>query len=375
MKITLKRNPEQIELVKAMASKNRTVAFDAQVMLAEFIGPVLAEVINNAPTLSNLFSTLNFDASTSPSIPLDLYYDITAEDYITVWSQSAAGGLPQNQVLPTVSEMKIHTYELDSALSFDKKYAAQGSLDVVSKTFTRLAQEILFKQEKTSANLIMRVLAAASTNSKSHVQRGHTNGRFLPEDLNQLFTLGKRLNTSWLNGSGQRAKGVTDIIVSPEVVAELRRMAYNPINTKSTGSAGDGIAAPEDMRTSIFNSAGIPEFYGVSVMEINELGRNQRFNTVFDGVAASTVFSNAEGTISGQFDGANDEIIIGIDRTRDSLIKAVATDSDNGSEFSLNADDQYVSRQKKIGYYGAMEEGRMILDQRALVGKIISGLY
>ena len=32
------------ELIKALASKNREVAFDAQVALAEFIGPVLAEV-------------------------------------------------------------------------------------------------------------------------------------------------------------------------------------------------------------------------------------------------------------------------------------------------------------------------------------------
>jgi hypothetical protein len=70
MKITLKRTPEQIELVKAMASRNRTVAYDAQVALAEFIGPVLAEVVNNAPTLSNLFTSLPFNADDNPSIPL-----------------------------------------------------------------------------------------------------------------------------------------------------------------------------------------------------------------------------------------------------------------------------------------------------------------
>ena len=46
MKITLKRTPEQVELVKAMASRNRTVAHEAQVALADFIGPVLAEVLN-----------------------------------------------------------------------------------------------------------------------------------------------------------------------------------------------------------------------------------------------------------------------------------------------------------------------------------------
>jgi hypothetical protein len=373
MKITLKRTPEQIELIKAMASKNRSVAVEAQVALAEFIGPVLAEVINNAPTLSNLFTPLQFNADDNPSIPLDLYYDVAAEDYITVYSQNAAGGLPQNQVLPTVSEMKIHTYTLDSALSFDKRYAAKSRMDVISKAFTRLAQEILFKQEKTSANLLLGSLAGAQTNGKKHVQRANTNGRFLLADLNELFTLAKRINTSWLGGTpdARQGRGLTDIIVSPEVVQELRSMAYNPINTK--GSLTD-IPAPEDMRTSIYNSAGIPEFYGVSIMEINELGRGQRFNTVFDAVAGTIEFTNAAGGNSAQFNGANEEIIIGLDRTRDSLIRAVAVDSENGSEFSLTADDQYSVRQSKIGYFGSLEEGRMVLDTRAIVGKIVSGL-
>ena len=84
MKITLKRTEEQVELVKAMASKNRDVAYEAQVALAEFIGPVLAKVVNQAPTLSNLFSNFQFSADESPSIPMDLYYDITDEDYVTV---------------------------------------------------------------------------------------------------------------------------------------------------------------------------------------------------------------------------------------------------------------------------------------------------
>ena len=379
MKITLKRTPEQIELVKAMASKNRAIAMEAQVALAEFIGPVLAEVINNAPTLSNLFTSLQFNADDNPSIPLDLYYDVNAEDYITVYSQSAAGGLPQNQVLPTVSEMKIHTYTLDSALSFDKRYAAKSRLDVISKTFTRLAQEILLKQEKTSANLLLGALAAAQTNGKKHVQRANTNGRFLLADLNELFTLAKRINTSFLGGTpdARQGRGLTDIIVSPEVVQELRAMAYNPINTKGSpagGTPADGISAPEEMRTAIYNSAGIPEFYGVGIMEINELGRGQRFNTIFDTVAGSTAFTDAAGGNSAAFDGATEEIIIGLDRGRESLIRAVATDSENGSEFSLTADDQYSVRQKKIGYFGSLEEGRMVLDTRALVGKIVSGL-
>jgi hypothetical protein len=381
MKITLKRTPEQIELIKAMASRNRSVAYDAQVALAEFIGPVLAEVINNAPTLSNLFTALPYNADDNPSIPLDLYYDITDEDYITVYSQSVAGGLPTNQVLPTASEMKVATYSLDSALSFDRRYAAKHRMDVVAKTFTRMAQEILLKQERTSATLTMAALANAITNSKAHVQRSNQASRFLLADLNELLTLAKRINTSWANGTpatGARA-GLTDILVSPEIVEQIRAMAYNPINTvagitDTTGSeAGStvGIAAPDAMRMAVYNSAGIPSFYGVSILEFNELGKNQKFNTIFDTAAGSTSYTKADGSGGAQFNGANEEIIVGIDRSRDSLIRVVATDPDSNSEFTLVADDQYSIRQNKIGYFGSLEEGRVILDNRALVGKIV----
>ena len=381
MKITLKRTPEQIELIKAMASRNRTVAYDAQVALAEFIGPVLAEVVNNAPTLSNLFTTLPFNADDNPSIPLDLYFDINDEDYITVYSQSVAGGLPTNQVLPTVSEMKLATYTLDSALSFDRKYAAKHRMDVVAKTFTRMAQEILLKQERTSATLTMTALANASTNGKAHVQRSNQTGRFLLADLNELLTLAKRINTSWAKGTsaGGSRTGLTDLLVSPEIVEQIRAMAYNPINTvagitDTTGTeAGStvGIAAPESMRLSIYGSAGIPNFYGVSILEFNELGKGQKFNTIFDTAAASTNYTTAAGGGSAVFDGANTEILVGIDRSRESLIRVVATDPDSNSEFTLVADDQYSIRQSKIGYFGSMEEGRVILDVRALVGKIV----
>jgi len=379
MKITLKRTPEQIELIKAMASRNRTVAYDAQVALAEFIGPVLAEVINNAPTLSNLFTSLSYNADDNPSIPLDLYYDVTDEDYITVYSQSVAGGLPTNQVLPTVSEMKLTTYTLDSALSFDRRYAAKHRMDVVAKTFTRMAQEILLKQERTSATLAMTALANASTNGKKHVQTSNQAGRFLLADLHELLTLAKRINTSWAKGTpatGSRT-GITDLLVSPEIVEQIRAMAYNPINTVAGVTAGSGtgttvgITATDEMRSAIYSAAGIPSFYGVSILEFSELGKGQKFNKIFDAAAASTEYPKADGTGTNTFDEGTEEILVGIDRTRDSLLRVVATDPDSNSEFSLTADDQYSIRQNKIGYFGSLEEGRVVLDVRALVGKIV----
>ncbi len=379
MKITLKQTPEQVELVKAMASKNRDVAYEAQTALAEFIGPVLAEVVNTAPTVSNMFTSLQFNSDESPSIPLDLYHDITDEDYIQVWSQSVPGGLPTNQVAPSQSELKFTTYTLDSALSFDKRYASRSRLDVVSKTFTRMAQEVLLKQEKTSATMIMTALANASTNSEQHVIRSAQANRFLLSDLNKLFTKAKRINTAWNGGTpaDRRGRGITDILVSPEIVEEIRGLAYNPVNTKggdgqAAGNAG-GIAGTDSMRDAVFNSAGIPEFYGVSIQEYNEMGVGQKWNTTFDVAAGATEYADhytgAVGT--SVFDGANEEVLVGVDLSRESMIRAVATDSESGDEFSLVADDQFATRQSKIGYYGSLEEGRMIIDDRVLLGLIV----
>ena len=375
MKITLKRTDEQIELIKAMASKNRDVAYEAQAALAEFMAPVVAEVINQAPVLSNLFSTFSFDADSNPSLPLDLYYDITAEDYIQVYSTTIPGGLPTNHVLPTASELKFTTYTLDSAVSFDRRYAAQSRLDVVGKTMTRVAQEVLMKQQTTSASLVMGSLAAATTpgvpalsggTAGAHVQPANVAGQFLLADLNAMLTRAKRANAAWTKGTpvgGEGNVGITDIMVSPEIVEQIRAMSYNPVNTRGgqgDAAAGDGetafpIAAPESVRSAMWGNAGLPTFYGINIMEVNELGVDGRFTNVYD---AASPIESATGK----------DLVVGLNLSKDSLLRAVALDSESGAEFTLMADDQYSIRQQKIGFFGSVEEGRMVIDTRALFG-------
>ena len=384
MKITLKNTPEQVELIKAMASRNRDVAYEAQTALAEFIGPVLAEVINQAPALSNLFTTMQYNADDNPSIPLDLYFDVSDEDYVQVYSQSRAGGLPTSEVLPTSSELKIATYSLDSAVSFDRRYAAKSRMDVVAKTMTRVAQEILLKQNTISANVVMKALDAASTNSLTHVIKSNADGRFGLADLNAMMTRSKRIVTSFVGGTpdARQGRGMTDIIVSPEIVEELRSIAYNPINTKTAPATQANQAAGQSGATNAefapdasvptasviaeqaYRAAGAPEFYGINVIELNEFGKGQKFNALFTGTNY-----NAPGT--DDFTSSTDDLVLGIDRSRESLIRPVAVDSENGGEFNLIADDQYSIRQNKIGYFGSLEEGRVVIDNRALLGVIV----
>ena len=350
MKITLKRTDEQVELVKAMASRDRHVAFEAQQALAEFIGPILAEVVNNAPTLSNLFTPFEFAADDSPSIPLDLYYDVTDQDYIKVYSTNAAGGLPSSHVTPTHSELKLHTYRLESAVDFDKRYAARSRMDVVSKTFSRMAQEILLQQENNSAALLLGTLNDVAS---THLLSSTTVGVLLLDDFNRMLTKAKRLNPSWSGGTPERSRGITDLIVSPEIVQSLREMAYNPVNTKTVGTGND-LAAPDSVRDAVYTSGGLPEFYGVSIMEIYELGAGQKYTKV-------------AGKLGSLVDGTRDDLVIGLDRSRDAMLRAVAVDAESGTTLTVNADDQYVGRSKKVGWYAELEEGRTVINDKAML--------
>ena len=375
MKITIKRTDDQLALVRAMGSNNREEAYEAQAAVADLIGPVISEVINNAPTIGNLYTTISYGEDENPSLPLDLFHDITTENYIQVYSQQVAGGLPYSQVFPAHNELKFATYTLDSALAFDRKYVRSARLDVVSKTFTRMAQEVLYKQTKTAFNVLATALAkgqGTTATAGNQVIASNTADRFVLADFNALITKSKRINSSFDGGTpiGGVKSGITDLLVSPEMVEELRAMAYNPVSTANApvgGTPTDGSMAPDSLREELFRAAGLPTFYGINIMEINQLGVGQLLNKLFGAIVASegtTVVGGGGGT----WVTADDEILIGIDRTKDSLIRPTVIGEGSPSDFQVLVDDQFSVRQNKIGYYGKVEEGRICIDDRALIG-------
>ena len=379
MKITIKRTEDQMALIRAMGSNNREEAYEAQAAVAELLGPVVSEVINNAPTIGNLYTTISYGEDDNPSLPLDLFHDITDEDYIEVYSQQVAGGLPYSQVFPAHNELKFSTYTLDSALAFDRKYVRKARLDVVSKTFTRMAQEVMLKQTTTAFNVLATALikgTGTGTTAGGSIIGSTAADRFVLADFNNLITKSKRINSSFSGGTpvGGVKSGISDLLVSPEMVEELRAMAYNPINTAAApyGSAvKDSLPAPESLRQELFGAAGLPSFYGINVMEINEMGIGQRFNKLFGAIVASQGATVIGGGGAGTWVTGDDEILIGIDRSKDALIRPTVIGEGSPSEFQVLVDDQFSVRQNKIGYYGKVEEGRLCIDNRALIGLVV----
>jgi len=359
MKIKLKNTPEQVELVKAMGSRDVSVAREASEAFAAFIGPVVSKVLMQAGTASAIYTDAPYDEDDNPSLPLDLWND-QGQDYVTVWSQNVAGGLPSSAV-EGFSELKVSTYRLDSAVSFLKRYARRGRLDVISKAIERMSNEVLVKQERNAWAVVLKALAEARTPavgtnagvSGGHIEAAQTAGTFQLSDLNNLMTLVKRINTSYAGGTTTDSYGLTDLFVSPEVKADIRAFAYQPF----TVSSGTGTNLPDNVREEIYRGAGTESLYGVTIHELVELGAGAKYNALF-------------GALRGEyaFDASNQEIAIGLDLSKEAFIRPVARQSETGGTFTVLPDDQFVARSEKTGFYGSLEEGRVCIDARAIVG-------
>ena len=377
MKLKLKNTPEQVELVKALGSKDATVAREAQEAFAAFIGPVIQKVIKQSATAGAIYTDVTYDEDDNPSYPLDLYYDQSA-GHVTVWSQSMAGGLPTS-LTEGVKELKISTYRLDAAVSLLKKYARKSRLDVVSKALERMSQEVLVKQERNAWAVILKALANSSSTNSGAANSGHilaTNkeSEFSVADISRLMTHMKRISASFANGTSDPSDsfGLTDLYVSPEVLEQIRSFAYNTLNTRNASNGVMGL--PDNVREDVWRGAGMSEIYGVSIHDLVELGISKKYNTLFGTFAQNGIAHTGSTEIGAQstnFATADDEILIGVDASKEAFIRPVAQNADNGATFTALPDDQFTQRADKVGFYGAMEEGRVCIDARAVAGLVM----
>ena len=353
MKITLKNTPEQEALVKAMGSSNSVEAREAQEAFAAFLGPVVAQVINQAATAGAVYVDAPYDADDSPSFPLDLYYN-ESDNYFSVISQNIAGGLPTSQDVFAGQELKIAPYRLDSAVSFLKKYARRGRLDVLAKAVERMAQEVLVKQERNAWAVILKAAADGVTNSDQHAfALGGTT--FQLNDLNLMMTRMRRINSSFAQGTPADgfSRGITDLFISPEVMEDIRAFSYNAVGGETAGATATDL--PNTVRDEIYRAAGAGSLFGVNLVEIMELGPNRKYVNLME-TLDPTLMDNPT---------TDDDIIVGIDASKGAFVRAIAT-QDN-STFTALADDQFSARSEKLGFYGHLEEGRVCVDTRAVV--------
>ena len=167
--------------------------------------------------------------------------------------------------------------------------------------------------------------------------------------------------------------------MSPEAVEQIRAIAYEPMNTRGVPDTAEStaLAAPESVRESVYASGGVPSLYGTDIIQLNEMGIGQDFNTIFDTLAGSVEYPD-HGEASGSsttsvFNGANEEVILGLSRKIDvnGLLKVEIQDGETNSTFNTVPDDQFVSREGKVGMYGSSEMGFLAIEPRNIFSMVM----
>ena len=129
MRLKLKNTPEQIELVKALGSRNANASREAQEAFAAFLGPVIQEVLNVAGTASTIYTNSEFDED-----DVSLYwkgYDENLQDFVVKTCQNIASMKGGSGLEPHFDEAKdwVFRYLLGSTMS--KSY--RQALDLLPK--------------------------------------------------------------------------------------------------------------------------------------------------------------------------------------------------------------------------------------------------
>lgn len=368
--INIKRTPEQVALVKQLGSKNKVESMAAQEAFAAFISDVLLQVVEAAPVISNLYTTKSYAEGTSPSLPLDVMFDIRDAGYLQVWTQTIAGGLPTNFV-HGLDELMVSVYPLDAAVSMGKKYARNARLDVVAAVLERMAQEILIKQETNGASILLKASADArqqGTTSPQIIKTAATNV-FTLDDLNRLITLAARSRPSWVGSTPVTNNAITDLVGSPEFMEQIRSIAYQPVNTRNgatTSSGASSIAAPDSVRESVWSTAGVPNFFGINLTQVYNYGVGRSYNTLFGNFIGSTQFDG-----SNTFSASADEVITALNLNSPNVLVRLVQEGEGGGRLEVLPDDSFPSRVDKLGFSASLVEGRVMLDQRAVVSAVM----
>ncbi len=383
LQIEIKKTPEQVAIARQLGSNSRTESLAAAEAIAAVVAQPLLQVIQQAPVFSNFYSRQTYGPDEAPTIPLTPLFDTKQPGYFLVWSQTMPGGLATQQ-MQGANDLVVQTHNYDGSASLDKKYmrAQQPRINEISSALTRLANEVLLKQNRDATNVLMGAIAnsfidgnAANTAVGNYqIVRTATAGVFQLDDFNTLMTKYRRIVPSWVGGTPVGARpNLTDLCGSPEWMGSMRSIAYQPQNTRagSVGSTQSNTAIPatDEVRNAIFNSAGLPSLFNVDLHEFNELGVGQIYNNVFATYATGTYIGNG-GTSSATFNAATEQVVVGLNLDWFDLVSLTQTDQ-AGSEWSLNADDQFPNRADKVGWYGKLNQGYTSVDNRGKMAIIM----
>lgn len=315
-------------LVKA-GSLNRRESLSHSAELAKALELPLRKGILSGDILEGIYRKVPLASNATAEFPLHYLAPGTENQYVA-YTIPNMGRIPEKHIEGDYVIVPI--YDIGGAIDMSLKYARDARWDVVQDAATNLRMQFVKKMNDDGFHTI---LAAAADRNIVVYDADAAAGQF----TKRVVSLGKtvmRRNGGGNSSSANRGK-LTDLFLSPESMEDIRNWGIDQID--------------EVTRREIYTAADgtLNRVFGVNLHDIDELGDGQEYQQYY------------LNELSGTLPAGDVEIAVGLDLSKnDSFIMPVR------EELKVFEDDT-LHRQRRMGWYGWMELGFAILDNRRVI--------
>lgn len=330
---TMKKPDDRVlELIVKSGDNDVNIAFAAQHELAKALEEPLRQGVLVGANLDGIYESLPLQPGAVPEFPLDLLAPGEEKEHIA-YTNPGNGRIPERQV--EGDYVMIPTYGIASSIDWLLRYAREARWDIVARAMQVLEASFVKKINDDGWHT---VLAALVDRNILVYDADATAGQF----TKRLVSLMKNVmvRSGGGNASSIRKARLTHMVMSPENIEDIRNWNLDQVD--------------EVTRREIFvaddGSPTLTRIFGVTLMELYELGEGQEYQTYFTGQLGGSLASN------------DVELVVGLDlQTRDSFVMPVRMPV-------TIFPDPNLHRQQRQGYYGWGEHGFGVLDNRRVLG-------
>lgn len=316
-------------LLRNAGSDDRNVAFAAQREIAVALTTPLRQGVMSGDILDNIFQKETFEPGVQPEYPLDFLAPGTEREYVA-YAIPSQGMIPNKYI--EGDYVTLPTYEIGAAIDWTLRYSKNARWNVVLKAMQVL--EAMFVKKLNDDG--WHSLLAAGVDRNILVYDSDASAGQFTKRLVSLMKVIMRRNSGGNSTSINRGK-LTDLYMSPEGVEDIRNWGIDQID--------------EVTRREIFQlgDGSVNRVFGVNLHELDELGESQEYQTYFTSELGASLQAS------------DYELVVGFDLSKsDSFVMPVRTPLEIFEDDSLH-------RQRRHGYYGWLECGFGVLDNRRVI--------
>jgi len=326
----IKMTEQNIALLRATASDDFQEAMSAQRALAAALTEPLRQGIFDEDNLGGIFERMVLAPGAQANFQLDFIRPGTEDIDFTAFTLPKQGRVPERHV--EGDELWVPTFRIANAIDWDLRYARDARFDIIARALDVYRKGFVRKINEDGWHTL---LAAADARGLVVNDPVAQNGQFTKELVSKMMTAMTR------NAGGNGMSGrLTDLYLSMEAVEDIRAWDLSEIDDVTRREIL--VAAGTNMMT----------LYGVRMHSMTEYGVGQEYQLYLTTVLGRLVTG---------VDAGDQEFCVGLDlSTNDSFVQPIRAELQT-------FEDPALHRQQRAGFYGWMEHGFAVLDNRRLI--------